>query len=151
MLFGVLGLLVGVELCPNGWWVFGAVGGVGLVPSCCWVGEDGWCGSGALAAFGVFDGVVVGGGVGRGVPVVAGGVVVDWGDDGADGGIWLIGGVDVDVGVAVGGGVDVVGVVVGFVVWGAVAVVAVAVDVSVADGRVVSAGVWAGLFGGVVG
>ncbi|MEV4153886.1 hypothetical protein AB0J48_12760 [Nocardia salmonicida] len=89
--------------------------------------------------------------VGRGVPVFAGGVVVDLGYDGADGGIWLIGGVDVDVGVAVGGGVDVVGVVVGFVVWGVVAVVAVAVDVSVEDGRVVSAGMWVGVFDGVAG
>ncbi|MGW6122096.1 hypothetical protein ACWFRF_23830 [Nocardia sp. NPDC055165] len=86
-------------------------------------------------------GVVVGGDVG----------VFDLGDGGADGGIWLIGGVDVDVGVAVGAGVDVVGVVVGFVVRGAVAVVAVAVDVSVEDGRVVSAGVWVGLFDGVAG
>jgi hypothetical protein len=84
-LFGVLELFVGAVFGPNDWCVFGTVGGAGLVPRSCWrVVEDGWCGSGALASFGVFDGVVDGGGVGC---VAAGGVVVDLGDDGADDGI----------------------------------------------------------------
>lgn len=96
---------------------------------------------------GAVGGVVNGGAVGC---VVAGGVVVDLGDDGADGGIWVIGGVGVDGGVAVGGGVEVVGVVVGLLFWGAVAVVvAAAVDVSVDDGRVGSVGLLEGFVGWV--
>ncbi|MFC9661315.1 hypothetical protein ACFVJ5_13865 [Nocardia sp. NPDC127606] len=57
-----------------------------------------------------------------GVEVTCAGVVVevdvgvfDLGDDGADAGIGLIGGVGVDVGVAMGGVLAVVGVVVGVV------------------------------------
>ncbi|MFE1593267.1 hypothetical protein [Nocardia sp. NPDC058705] len=35
VMLGGLGLLVGVEFGPNGWWVLGELGGVGLVPSVC--------------------------------------------------------------------------------------------------------------------
>ncbi|WP_328659244.1 hypothetical protein [Nocardia salmonicida] len=119
------------------------------------------CVSGTADGVVGLDGVWSMGGAVWGVEVVAGagvaevGVVgvdvgaFDLGDDGADIGIGLIAG----VGVAVGGGVD-VGVVVGvgFAVWlgGAVAVAAVAVDVSEVLGRLVS-DVWVGLFVGVAG
>ncbi len=110
------------------------------------VGLDGvWAIGGAVWVIGLE--VTAGAGVAAvGVVEVDVGVF-DLGDDGAD--VEIAG-----VGVAVGGGVD-VGVVagVGFAVWlgGAVAVVAVAVDVSEVLGRVVSEDVWVGLFVRVAG